>query len=100
MTPRGDLGPEREWADNGPLLEVDLPQITDTTLTTYVAKLVPLYALAYHLPAAAVSDIAQRAIRVWRQQGDRSMRTAVVAVVQVLDNWRAAVPSLSVPSPA
>jgi hypothetical protein len=100
ITPRGDLGPEREWAENGPLLEVDLPQITHTTLTAYVHKVVPLYAQAYNLPAPAISGIAQKAIQAWRQQGDGSMRTAVVSVIQVLDSWRATVPGLSTPNPS
>ena len=102
LTPRGDLGPEREWADYGPLEEVDLPQVTPATLRTYVAKIVPLYAQAYSLPEAAVSisTIAQDAIQAWRQQGDGSMRTAVVSVIQVLDCWRVTVPGLAAPNPS
>ena len=88
LTPRGEEGPEADWAAYGNFETIDLPQFTATGLNEYFMKVYPLYCRAYGLSQHSPAELIQQAQQTWFRNPDRSTRMGVRAVMAALDEWR------------
>jgi hypothetical protein len=88
MTPRGQEGPEHQWARYGPLAVVELPVFDTQAVHRYFQRIVPVYQRAYTLDKTPSNDVLDQAVRRWRHSGDLTARSAVTSIIAVLDAWR------------
>lgn len=88
MTPRGEEGPESTWSEYGLLEVADLPFFSSKHLRNYMQKIFPAYLAAYGLTGELSSDMLTQAVITWQRRGDQSTRSAVQAIMSVLDGWR------------
>lgn len=88
LTPRGDEGPEADWAVYGEFETIDLPEFTSAGLQEYFHKIYPLYCRGYGLNEGNPAELVRQALNTWLRNPDRSTRMGVRAVMSVLDAWR------------
>jgi hypothetical protein len=88
LTPRGDEGPEADWAVFGEFETIDLPEFTPAGLQEYFHKIYPLYCRGYGLNGGNPAELVRQALSTWLRNPDRSTRMGVLAVMSVLDAWR------------
>jgi hypothetical protein len=92
MTPRSEEDdPERVWSQYGPLLDVDLPQLTIPKLRQYCRRVAALFSEAYGTPAPSsdeLDEISDDAVNLWRAYGELTNRFAVQSAVAAFNNWR------------
>jgi hypothetical protein len=91
LTPRGDEGPEVDWAVYGAFETTELPEFTPAGLQEYFAKIYPLYCRGYGLRMGNSAVLLQQALHSWLRNPDRSTRMGVRAVMAALDAWRESV---------
>ena len=91
LTPRGDEGPEADWAVYGDFETIELPEFTPTGLQEYFNKIYPLYCRGYGLHGGNPAELVRQALNTWLRNPDRSTRMGVRAVMSVLDAWRESV---------
>jgi hypothetical protein len=88
LTPRGDEGPEADWAVYGSFETIDLPEFTQAGLQEYFYKIYPLYCRGYGLQNGDSAKLCRQALATWLRNPDRSTRLGVRAVMAELDAWR------------
>ncbi|MCX7392533.1 MAG: DUF2791 family P-loop domain-containing protein [Planctomycetales bacterium] len=91
LTPRGNEGPEADWAVYGDFETIELPEFTPTGLKEYFNKIYPLYCRGYGLHEENPAELVRQALNTWLRNPDRSTRMGVRAVMSVLDAWRESV---------
>ena len=91
LTPRGNEGPEADWAVYGDFETIELPGFTPTGLQEYFNKIYPMYCLGYGLHGGNPAELVRLAQNTWLRNPDRSTRMGVLAVMSALDAWRGSV---------
>lgn len=91
MTPREYDVSDQLWSKYGPILQADVPTLSEMKLFQYCKCVVPLFAEAYGVDEPhpdELKDIASEALGLWRTHGELNTRYGVQAAIAAFDNWR------------
>jgi hypothetical protein len=86
MTPRGLISPELVWQEYGELSVMDLPKYSAESFRAYFEKVKYIYKLAYDINVP--EECVRSSEKVWRMSGDLSPRSAGIAIIEKIEEWR------------
>jgi hypothetical protein len=91
MTPREYDVSDQLWSKYGPILQADVPTLSEKKLLEYCGRVVPLFAEAFGVGEPKPDElkhIAAEALGIWRTHGELNTRYGVQAAIAAFDHWR------------
>ncbi len=91
MTPREYDVSDQLWTSYGPILQAEVPTLSERKLVEYCGRVVPIFAEAFGVgepQPEELKKIAAEAVGIWRTHGELNTRYGVQAAIAAFDHWR------------